>query len=333
MVTTGQSWIGRAQAVIERANRWWQASFVGRVVTRYGRHNAGILASGLAYGLLFAFFAGLWTMLSVMGLVFSNNGDFRIWFFDALGRLVPGLVSGSSDSVISDSALAGIGTTFTVTGLFTLAALVWQVIGWLGSLRAAVRTIIDDPDDEFNAVQSKLMDGLAVVLVIVLFVLTALATGVSGGVTRRAASLFSAAAGSWWASAVADVIGFLVTLVLNVLLMLLLLLVVCHIHQRRQAVITAVLGAVALSVVQMLGARLIGGASSNPLLAPFAAIIGVLLWFNIIAQIFLYSAAFLAERIDAGHDVRQDAGRQSRSVRKGDDGHGRDSRDSTQAGL
>jgi membrane protein len=59
--------------------------------------------------------------------------------------------------------------------------------------------------------------------------------------------------------------------------------------------ITAVIGSVALSMIQLLGARLIAGASSNPLLAPFAAIIGVLLWFNIIAQVLMYCAAFLGE--------------------------------------
>lgn len=37
------------------------------------------------------------------------------------------------------------------------------------------------------------------------------------------------------------------------------------------------------------------GASRNPMLAPFAAIIGVLIWFNLVAQVIMICAAFIAE--------------------------------------
>lgn len=47
--------------------------------------------------------------------------------------------------------------------------------------------------------------------------------------------------------------------------------------------------------MQLLGARLLTGASRNPMLAPFAAIIGVLIWFNLVAQVIMICAAFIAE--------------------------------------
>lgn len=93
----------------------------------------------------------------------------------------------------------------------------------------------------------------------------------------------------------------MVTFVLNVLLLLILLRVVSQVGERRPVLITSLVGALALSVIQMLGARLITGASSNPLLAPFAAIIGVLLWFNLIAQVLMYAAALLGELLQPGH--------------------------------
>ena len=37
------------------------------------------------------------------------------------------------------------------------------------------------------------------------------------------------------------------------------------------------------------------GASRNPMLAPFAALIGVLIWFNLVAQVILLCAALIAE--------------------------------------
>ena len=50
-----------------------------------------------------------------------------------------------------------------------------------------------------------------------------------------------------------------------------------------------------MSVMQLLGARLLTGASRNPLLAPFAALIGALVWFNLVAQVIMLCAALIAE--------------------------------------
>ena len=47
--------------------------------------------------------------------------------------------------------------------------------------------------------------------------------------------------------------------------------------------------------MQLLGTRLLAGASRNPLLAPFATLIGVLIWFNLVSQLMLAIAAGIAE--------------------------------------
>ena len=55
----------------------------------------------------------------------------------------------------------------------------------------------------------------------------------------------------------------------------------------------ALLGAAGLAVLKILGTTLLGGASSNPLLASFAVIIGLLIWFNLTCQVILIAAAWL----------------------------------------
>jgi membrane protein len=47
-------------------------------------------------------------------------------------------------------------------------------------------------------------------------------------------------------------------------------------------------------VLKVLGNALLGGASRNPLLASFAVIIGLLIWFNLISQVILLSASWIA---------------------------------------
>jgi membrane protein len=189
--------MGRIRALVDTVAAWWKHSLPGRILARYNSNNGSILAGGLAYGLLFAFFAGIWTIFSIFGLFFSNNTGFRNQLISALGKIVPGLISDSGQSVIPDSALTGISATFTITGLFTLGAFIWQIIGWLGSLRSAVRSMLESPNDTLNTVQSKLLDVVAVILVGVLFILSTVAGTVSGGIVRKALSLFGAPASSW----------------------------------------------------------------------------------------------------------------------------------------
>jgi membrane protein len=64
------------------------------------------------------------------------------------------------------------------------------------------------------------------------------------------------------------------------------------------------LAAIALSVIMGLGSLLLGGARSNPLLASFAVIIGLLIWFNLVSQVFLLGAAWISVSAnDAGVDL------------------------------
>ena len=65
----------------------------------------------------------------------------------------------------------------------------------------------------------------------------------------------------------------------------------------------ALLGAVGFGVLKYLGAELASGAGNNPLIAGFAAIIGLMLWFNLVMQWLLLAAAWIATgpRTDVMH--------------------------------
>jgi membrane protein len=54
-------------------------------------------------------------------------------------------------------------------------------------------------------------------------------------------------------------------------------------------------------VLKVLGSLLLGGASSNPLIASFAVIVGLLIWFNLVCQVILVCAAWVVvSASDAG---------------------------------
>ena len=56
----------------------------------------------------------------------------------------------------------------------------------------------------------------------------------------------------------------------------------------------AFMGAVGFGVLKYLGAELASGAGNNPLMAGFAVIIGLMIWFNLVMQWLLLTTAWIA---------------------------------------
>ncbi|WP_197308789.1 YhjD/YihY/BrkB family envelope integrity protein, partial [Bifidobacterium longum] len=71
------------------------------MLDRYVSRRGPLLANGLAYGLLFAFFAGIWIAVSVFGLIMVGNIDWQQMLIDAVREVIPGV----ADSFLTSSAL------------------------------------------------------------------------------------------------------------------------------------------------------------------------------------------------------------------------------------
>ena len=266
------------KSAIGRGADAWARSLPGRVLDRYVSRSGPLLANGLAYGLLFAFFAGVWIAVSVFGLIMGGNIDWQQMLIDAVREVIPGV----ADSFLTSSALGTMSSALTWTGLATLAIFWWTVTGWMNSLRHAVRAMFDDCGDELNIVVARLRDTLA-------------AGTVSGGIVRRLLQWGGIPSSSLPGTVLLEMTGFGTGVALNFALFMLLLRVVSHIKAGRFTILGALLGSLTVSAMQLLGARLLAGASRNPMLAPFAALIGVLIWFNLVAQVILLCAALIAE--------------------------------------
>lgn len=62
----------------------------------------------------------------------------------------------------------------------------------------------------------------------------------------------------------------------------------------RQLIGGVLIGAAGLALLKILGSRLLVGAGRNPLMASFAVIVGLMLWFNLVSQIMLIAASWIA---------------------------------------
>ena len=270
-----------------------------RVFLRYLEQRGPLLAGGLSYQAIFATFAAIWVAFSVAGFVIQSNPALRDAIFGIISQAVPGLIDmGDGEGAVDKERLLEAGI-LGWTGAIALVGLFFTALGWLASGRDAVRAMFGIGPLKANPLLLKLKDlGLTLVFGVALLLSAAL-------------SVFSTAALSttldFFSISQESLVGILATRAAGLVIVLALDTTVLAVFYRLVSGITipwrrlvggSLLGAFALGVLKALGSTLLGGASSNPLLASFAVIIGLLLWFNFICQVILIAAAWIAIGMD-----------------------------------
>lgn len=293
--------VQRITAVVERVNKLKPV----RVFLNYAQGHGPILANGLAFQGLFAVFAGLWVAFSIAGIVISGNPQLQAAIVLGLNNAIPGLIDTGTGSggAIKAKLLLSAGV-FGVTGAIALVGLLVTALGWLASARDSVRTMFDLPSLPTNFALLKVRDlvlgiALGVVLVVSAFL------SVAG---TSATSFLLALIDIHSTSAVAIVVGRIVTLgvmfALDTVVLASIYRVLANIKiPTRRLWAGALLGAVGLGALKILGSALLGGATNNPLIASFAVLAGLLIFFNFVCQIILIAASWIHTGMDdAGID-------------------------------
>ncbi|MCU1407288.1 MAG: YihY/virulence factor BrkB family protein, partial [Glaciihabitans sp.] len=274
-----------------------------RVFTNYVEHRGVLLAAGLSYQAIFAAFAAIWVAFSLIGLFLASNDALQKSLFDLLGTSLPGLFStDGADGTIDPQTLLNTGA-LSWTGAIALAGLLFTALGWLASGRDAVRTIFGIDPLPGNFFIRKLKDlGLAVGFGVALLVSAGLSV-VSTAALGTVLGFVGFDEDSLVAIVLARIVGLAIVLILDTVVLALFFRYVAGIViPRRRLVGGALLGGIGLGALKVLVSYgLVGGIGSNPLLASFAVIIGLLIWFNLICQVILLSAAWIAMgMVDAG---------------------------------
>lgn len=274
---------------------WAQTTRPLRVWARFGRANGPLLANGLSYQSIFAAFAALWVSFAIIGLWLGGTSPLRDAVVDTIANAVPGLIDQGQGGAISLNRLLS-AQILGWTGAIAAVGLAWTSIAWFGAARSAMRAMFDQIDIRQNAILLKLRDaGLAIGFGVALLVSAALslfATSLLGTVLDWV--------GLGGASTLADLgsraVGLLVALAFDFGVLLALYRLLSAERLPRRALLEgAAGGALALGVLKTLGGLLLGGAASNPLLASFAVIVGLLIWFNLVCMVLLLAAAWIGE--------------------------------------
>jgi len=284
---------------------WVQATRPARVWARFGRANGPLLANGLSYQAIFAAFAAIWVTFAVFGLWVGGSSSLRDAVLDTIADAVPGLIDRGEGGAISLSQLLS-AQVLGWTGAVAAVGLAWTSVGWFGAARSAVRAMLGQIHVQQNAIILKLKDaGLALgfgVALVISAALSLFATSLLDAALARA----GVSPGNSFAEIASRIAALLIGFGFDLVVLLALYAVLSAQRLPRRALLQGVVGgALALEVLKALGGLLLGGAASNPLLASFAVIIGLLIWFSLLCTVLLLAAAWIGEaaeraRLDEG---------------------------------
>jgi membrane protein len=283
---------------------WVQKLKPVRVFLQYNAKGGPLLAAGLSYQALFAVFAAIWVGFSIAGFAIKANPELERAFLGLLATNLPGVIDTGEGGAIDADKLFSTGI-LTWTGAIAAVGLLFTALGWLASGRDAVRLLFGLPTAPTNFLLLKLKDlGLALGFGVAMV----LSAGLSVFSTAALSSVFDwlgVDEESVGATIAARAVGLVIVLILDAAVLGAFYRIVSGIRiPFRQLAQGVLLAALALGVLQALGSSLLGGATKNPLLASFAVIIGLLIWFNLICQVTLLGATWIAvSSDDAGVDL------------------------------
>lgn len=277
---------------------WLQASRPLRALKHWTDSQGALLAGGMAYAALFSFFAGILVFFSVAGIVLANRPDLTEAIIESLADSIPGLIG--EDGVVSADALTGLSASFTVAGVIALLSGLWTAMNFLNGARMSIRAVFElPPQPKTNFVVTKLLDLLLMLgfglMIAVSAVLTAASSDLTTWLFREVLHLDVGAA----IGVIVRVLSLLIGIAFDAVIVALVLQVMCRLRVPAPILWQgAFVGAVLLQLLKQAGSMLIGGASSNPLLATFAALLGVLIFFNFACMVLLITASWVKVTMD-----------------------------------
>ena len=280
-----------------------------RVFFHYSNDNGPLIASGMTYQAIFALFASLWFLFSVAGFVIKGNTALQNQLFSTLNSFIPNLIKYSGNPLGAIDALQILNSTaLSWSGTISLIGVLFTAVGFLATLRTAIRIMFDLPNLTTNFVIQKVKDlGLAIAFGAVVL-LTAVISLISNTLLDTVLSLLGlhdATTLQHWAT---TAVTFVVLAAIDTGLLMGAFRVLSGIAiPFRRLLVGSLIGGIGLTALQTLGTALLGGARSNPVVGTFATLVGVLLYFNFVCQLILIAASW----VDVG---MEDAGIEPHSL-------------------
>jgi membrane protein len=286
--------------LIARITAWALRLKPVRAFLLYSEHRGPMLADSVTYRALFSVFAGVLLGFSIAGLVLSGNPELLTALVDSVDAAIPGLVG--ADGLIDPSSIA-VPVGLTITTILSIVGLVGAAIGAIGSLRAAFRTIADKITDDVFWIWVLVRNLIIAIGIGAAFAASAMLTFFANAGIGALSQFLGLSEGNPLSVIGTRVVSLLLVFVLDAAAIAVLFRTLSGVKASWRTLLPgAFYGAIGLTVLQQLSSLFVGGAASNPLLASFASLIALLLWFNLSAQVILLAGAYIVTSVDEEQD-------------------------------
>jgi membrane protein len=266
-----------------------QLDHVVQAWQRYSEDNGGQLAAAVTYFGFLSFFPLMALGFSILGFVVAHDPSIRDSVETSLQQALPGIVGHGSGQIDVDkiaAAKAG-------AGVLGLLGLMYAGLGWVDSMRQALRQMWHQDPSAGNVVVRKLWDvgilaglGIALLASVVLSSAATTATnhvldwvGLGGSLSAKV--LLKVLVPILAIGADVAVFGWLYTRLAK------------SSEPTGRVLRGALLMAVLFEVLKQVGAFYLHGTTSNALYGTFAAVVGLLIWINLVSRLLLLVAAWI----------------------------------------
>jgi len=277
----------KQRLLLLRARRPWLDHTL-RAYDHYTTSRGNHLAGAVTYFGFLSLFPLLAVSFALLGWVVVVWPEAEGEVGEFLSANLPGLV-GSEPGKLNPESIAG---AKAGAGLVGLAGLIYAGLGWLQALREALRQVYGLPPSETNMVVRKLID-LALIAMLGLCLLVTLASSsLATTLTRQVLELVGLEE-----QRLAVALLKILAVGLSVLGdMLLLAVIFARLPGTRlpwrYIRSGALLGAVLLSALKLIGTWLIARTTGNVVYGTFAVVVGLLVWLNFLSRAVLLAAAW-----------------------------------------
>lgn len=252
-------------------------------------NNGGLFAAAITYFSFLALFPLLLLAVAITGFVLHSHPAAQQSLLDHITANVPGDLGNTLRSSVRTAIKAR-----TSVGVVGLAGVLLAGLGWIGNLRAAIDGVWGKRAPSRNFFVTKLANllvlaGLGLGIVVSL-ALTVMGTSLTGQLLR--ATDLDRLVGVHY---LLTVLGVALAVAGDVLIFWWLLVRLPHVSlPRRTGLHGALLAAVGFEVLKIVGTVTIAQAAHSPTAGPFAGLLAVLIWIQLVARYLLFCAAWTA---------------------------------------
>ena len=254
-----------------------------------GRNNGNQYAAAITYFSFLALFPLLLLAVSVTGYVLYNDPGLQRSLFSHITDAIPG----SFGTTIKDSVQKSIEHRTSV-GVIGLVGVLLTGLGWIGNLRQALDAVWGRTPPKRNFLLSRLSNLLVLVGLGLGIVVSLGLTVIGTSLTTQILSTLGlhSLPGS---TILLKVVGIAVAAMADVIIFWWLLIKIPEqTVERSVAIKGALMASVGFEILKIVGTYTVAHASNSKTAGPFASILAVLIWIQLVARFLLFCCAWLA---------------------------------------